>query len=88
MGVISLEESKTIISEFIEIAKKLSSEGIEVGKLPQSRVVNENGKKTIVKNTIQDLVEQGEIPKGIFDKLDLDGAYRIGHYIIVAKRSV
>ena len=88
LGIISLEENKTVIGEFIEIAKKLSIEGIEVGKLTQSRRINENGKKSQVKNTIKDLVEQGEIPRELLGKLGLEEEYRIGHYIEVAKRSV
>ena len=85
---VDIIKNKTVLAEFIEIAKKLTMGGIEVGKLPQSRVVNENGKKRRVKNTVQNLVEQGEIPKEILSKLGLDGDYKIGHYIHMAKRSI
>lgn len=76
-------EGRTKIAEFIEIAEKLNNSGIEVGKLPQGRRVNNKD----VPNTLQDLVEQGKIPKEVLNVLGLYGKYRLGYYIVVAKKA-
>ena len=71
------------ITEFIEIAEKLNNAGIEVGKLPRMRKINNKD----VKNTLQDLVEQGYISEKVLNELGLDEKYKIGSYIGVAKQT-
>ena len=80
LGIVSLEIKKTIVAEFIEIAEKLKNEGIKVEKLLKRRIADNNG----IPYTLQDLVEKGEIPEEILEKLEMDGKYKFGYYMRVA----